>query len=93
MAKLTEKQAELFRGRNWGTVTTLRADGTPHSTPVWVDTDGENVVFNTVVVAVVVEPEGVVDRLGQHCRGDAGAAVGEEEDHLEDLERAHDHEH
>ena len=49
MAKLTEKQAELFRGRNWGTVTTLRADGTPHSTPVWVDTDGENVVFNTVV--------------------------------------------
>jgi PPOX class probable F420-dependent enzyme len=49
MAKLTEKQAELFRGRNWATVTTLRADGSPHSTPVWVDTDGENVVFNTVI--------------------------------------------
>jgi len=49
MAKLTEKQAELFRGRNWGTVTTLRADGSPHATPVWVDTDGENVVFNTVI--------------------------------------------
>jgi len=49
MAKLTEKQAELFRGRNWATVTTLRADGSPHSTPVWIDTDGENVVFNTVI--------------------------------------------
>ena len=49
MTKLTEKQAELFRGRNWATVTTLRADGSPHSTPVWVDTDGENVVFNTVI--------------------------------------------
>ncbi len=49
MAKLTDKQAELFRGRNWATVTTLRADGSPHSTPVWIDTDGENVVFNTVI--------------------------------------------
>jgi PPOX class probable F420-dependent enzyme len=49
MAKLTEKQAGLFRGRNWATVTTLRADGSPHSTPVWIDTDGENVVFNTVI--------------------------------------------
>ena len=49
MAKLTDKQAALFRGKNWGTVTTLRADGSPHSTPVWIDTDGENVVFNTAV--------------------------------------------
>jgi PPOX class probable F420-dependent enzyme len=49
MAKLTDNQADLFRGRNWGTVTTLRPDGTPHSTPVWVDTDGENVIFNTAI--------------------------------------------
>ena len=49
MAKLTQKQADLLRGRNWGTVTTLRADGSPHSTPVWIDTDGENVLFNTSI--------------------------------------------
>ncbi len=49
MAKLSEKEAALFRGRNWGTVTTLRSDGSPHSTPVWIDTDGENVIFNTAV--------------------------------------------
>ncbi len=49
MAKLTEKQAELFRGKNWGTVVTLREDGSPHATPVWIDTDGENVVFNTAI--------------------------------------------
>lgn len=49
MAKLSEKEAALFRGRNWGTVTTLRGDGSPHSTPVWVDTDGESVIFNTAV--------------------------------------------
>jgi PPOX class probable F420-dependent enzyme len=46
MAKLTEKQAELFRGKNWGTVVTLRADGSPHATPVWIDTDGEHVILN-----------------------------------------------
>jgi PPOX class probable F420-dependent enzyme len=49
MAKLSDKQTELLRGRNYGTVTTLRKDGSPHSTPVWVDTDGENVLFNTSV--------------------------------------------
>ena len=49
MAKLTDKQAELFRGKNWGTVVTLRKDGSPHATPVWIDTDGENVLFNTAV--------------------------------------------
>jgi PPOX class probable F420-dependent enzyme len=49
MAKLTQKQAELFRGKNWGTVVTLRDDGSPHATPVWIDTDGENVLFNTAI--------------------------------------------
>jgi len=47
LARLTEKQADLFRGKNWGTVVTLRADGSPHATPVWIDTDGEHVIFNT----------------------------------------------
>jgi PPOX class probable F420-dependent enzyme len=49
MAKLTENQVKLFRDRNWATVTTLRADGSPHATPVWIDTDGEHVIFNTVI--------------------------------------------
>jgi PPOX class probable F420-dependent enzyme len=49
MAQLTEKQADLFRGKNWGTVVTLRKDGSPHSTPVWIDTDGEHVIFNTAI--------------------------------------------
>ena len=49
MPKLGEKQAELFRGKNWATVVTLREDGSPHATPVWIDTDGENVIFNTSI--------------------------------------------
>ena len=44
MAKLSEKQADLFRGKNWATVVTLREDGSPHATPVWIDTDGENAI-------------------------------------------------
>jgi PPOX class probable F420-dependent enzyme len=28
-------------------VTTLRADGSPHSTVVWIDSEGGDVVFNT----------------------------------------------
>lgn len=49
MATLTDKQAALFRGKNWATVVTLRADGSPHATPVWIDTDGDNVLFNTAI--------------------------------------------
>jgi PPOX class probable F420-dependent enzyme len=44
---LSEKQAKLFTDRNHGWAITLRPDGTPHATVVWVDYDGENVVFNT----------------------------------------------
>lgn len=47
MAKLTEKQAQLLLDTNFASVATIRPDGTPHVTPVWVDYDGENVVFNT----------------------------------------------
>ena len=47
MAKLTDEQAKLFLGKNFGAVATIRPDGTPHVTPVWVDYDGEHVVFNT----------------------------------------------
>lgn len=47
MANLSEKQAQLFLDRNFGAVATIRPDGTPHVTPVWVDYDGEHVVFNT----------------------------------------------
>ena len=44
---LSERQAQLFTGKNFGWATTIRKDGSPHSTVVWVDYDGENVLFNT----------------------------------------------
>ncbi len=30
-------------------VAVVRSDGTPHLTPVWVDTEGDNVVINTAL--------------------------------------------
>ena len=47
MAKLTEQQAKLFLDKNFGAVATIRPDGTPHVTPVWVDYDGEHVLVNS----------------------------------------------
>ena len=47
MATLTPEQAQLFLDANYGAAATLRADGSPHQTVVWVDWDGEHVVFNT----------------------------------------------
>jgi len=45
--ELTEAQLELLRGKNFAAVATLREDGTPQTSIVWIDTDGEHVVFNT----------------------------------------------
>lgn len=45
--QLTDGQLELLRGKNFGAVATLKEDGTPQTSIVWIDTDGEHVVFNT----------------------------------------------
>ena len=47
MGSLTEAQVSLFKGKNFAALGTIRPDGTAHVSPVWVDYDGENVVFNT----------------------------------------------
>jgi PPOX class probable F420-dependent enzyme len=45
--KIEGRVAELLEGRNFGQVATVREDGSPHVTPVWVDHDGEHIVLNT----------------------------------------------
>lgn len=42
---LTEAQVRLLRAPNVGVVATLRPDGSPHVTPVWVDWDGRRARF------------------------------------------------
>jgi PPOX class probable F420-dependent enzyme len=47
---LDETLARLAtRGRNIAAMTTLMPDGTPQTTPTWVDSDGEHVLINTEV--------------------------------------------
>lgn len=47
MARLSDKQKAILRGHHFGVVATVGGDGRPQTSVVWVDTDGENVVFNT----------------------------------------------
>jgi PPOX class probable F420-dependent enzyme len=47
VAKLTDGQAKVFLEPNLGLVVTLRRDGSPHMTPVWVDARDGDVLFNT----------------------------------------------
>ena len=49
-ARLTEEQAQLFRDPNFAIVSTVDERGRPQSTVVWIDTDGEDVIFNTTTV-------------------------------------------
>lgn len=45
--KLSPQDVELLNEPQIANVATVMADGTPQLTPVWVDTDGEAVLFNT----------------------------------------------
>jgi PPOX class probable F420-dependent enzyme len=47
MAKLSDRHLELLKALNFAVVATVHRDGRPQTSVVWVDTDGENVVFNT----------------------------------------------
>ena len=47
MATIPETHADLLKKPAFANLATLNADGSPQVTPVWVDYDGEHVVFNT----------------------------------------------
>jgi PPOX class probable F420-dependent enzyme len=47
MAVLTEEDLALLNEPHLAHLGTVEQDGTPHVTPVWVDTDGEYILLNT----------------------------------------------
>src|SRR2546421_11735584 len=50
MPQLTDKQRQFIAENPYvGTVTTLRQDGSPHNTIVWVDAEDGTLTFNTAV--------------------------------------------
>jgi PPOX class probable F420-dependent enzyme len=65
MAKLNETQRNFLENPYVATATTLREDGSPHNTVVWIDVDGDAVSFNTA------EGRAKPD----HIRNDGRAAV------------------
>jgi PPOX class probable F420-dependent enzyme len=46
---IPEKYTDLFDKKVFAGLATVMPDGSPQVTPVWIDYDGENVVFNTAV--------------------------------------------
>jgi PPOX class probable F420-dependent enzyme len=47
MATLTDSQKELLQKPNYGVLGTVRPDGTPQLTTVWVDAEDGHVLVNT----------------------------------------------
>jgi PPOX class probable F420-dependent enzyme len=47
MAQLTEKARQRLSDPNLGFLATIMKDGSPQVSPIWVDVDGNHVVFNT----------------------------------------------
>jgi PPOX class probable F420-dependent enzyme len=47
MTILSPDDIALLREPQLANVATVEPDGTPQVTPVWVDTDGEHILFNT----------------------------------------------
>ncbi len=48
MAPLNDDARKMLsEGKNFATIATLMPDGSPQATMVWIDTDGEHVIFNT----------------------------------------------
>lgn len=52
--KMTDEQWRAFvsHGTRTGKLSTVRADGSPHVTPIWFLLDGDDVVFNTAKESV-----------------------------------------
>jgi PPOX class probable F420-dependent enzyme len=44
---IESRSEQLLKAKNFCHVGTIRKDGTPHIVPVWVDTDGGEVLLNT----------------------------------------------
>lgn len=45
-ARISERHARVFKRPNYAVLAVLRPDGSPQQTAVWIDWDGEHVVFN-----------------------------------------------
>jgi PPOX class probable F420-dependent enzyme len=47
MASIPDSHADLLQKKAFGHLATVNADGSPQVTPVWLDSDGTNLILNT----------------------------------------------
>jgi hypothetical protein len=47
MATIPQSHADLLQKKSFAHLATVNADGSPQVTPVWVDSDGTNLLINT----------------------------------------------
>lgn len=47
MVRIPASHRDIFEGKNFAHVATIMKDGSPQVTPVWIDIDGDTIVFNT----------------------------------------------
>lgn len=48
-AQIPESHRDILLGKNFAHIATLMPDGSPQVTPVWIDLDGDTILFNTAV--------------------------------------------
>ena len=61
--EIPREARHLFTSKNFGHVGTVMPDGSPQTSPVWVDLEGPKVVFNTAKGRVKPENIGRDDRV------------------------------
>ncbi|HXK34198.1 MAG TPA: PPOX class F420-dependent oxidoreductase [Dehalococcoidia bacterium] len=49
MAKLTEAQAAILKAPVFAYIATINPDGSPQTSPVWIDYDGTHVIVNSEI--------------------------------------------
>src|SRR5579875_2090243 len=47
VTQLPPEAVKLLQGKNFGNLATVMPDGSPQVTPMWIETDGRNVLINT----------------------------------------------
>ena len=47
MATLTQRDREIFEGKNFAHLVTLMPDGSPQASPVWVELENDLIVVNS----------------------------------------------
>ena len=55
MVELSEEVRKRVQAPNFWHLGTINRDGSPHITPMWIDLDGDHVMFNTAIGRVKEE--------------------------------------